>query len=117
MFFSSIKEINRLIHEECDTSTIEKNWCSQNLLEKKIYRKENLKKCTSFVDWKGTRYIHGKVYFGIIAFSCLLSTKHCLRFVLIRFTQEIKGFYLSSLENEVDFRDVMNVSPNIWAKN
>ena len=33
------------------------------------------------------------------------------------FFREIKGFYQSSLGNEVDFRDIMNVSPNILAKN
>ena len=30
--------------------------------------------------------------------------------------REIKGFYQSSLGKEVDFRDIMNVSPNILAK-
>ena len=61
-------------------------------------------------------YIRGNVYFGIIAFSCLSSTKPCLRFLLICFAREIKGFYRSSLGNEVDFRDIMNVSLNISAK-
>ena len=37
--------------------------------------KENLKKCCSFEEQKGTRYIWRNVYFGIIALSCLLSTK------------------------------------------
>ena len=32
------------------------------------------------------------------------------------FARKIKGFYQSSLGNEVDFRDIMNVSPNILAK-
>ena len=76
-----------------------------------------MKKCTSFEEQKGTRYIRGNVYFGIIVFSCLSSTKPCLRFLLICFAREIKGFYQSSLGNEVDFRDIMNVSPNILAKN
>ena len=80
-------------------------------------RKENLKKCTSFEEQKGTRYIRGNVYFGIIVFSCLSSTKPCLRFLLICFARDIKGFYQSSLENEVDFTNIMNVSPNILAKN
>ena len=83
----------------------------------KISWKGNLKKCTSFEEQKGTRYIQGNVYFGIIVFSCLSSTKPCLRFLLICFAREIKGFYQSSLGNEVDFRDIMNVSPNILAKN
>ena len=63
------------------------------------------------------RYIRGNVYFGIIVFRCLLSTKSCLRFLLICFDQEIRGFYQSSLGNDVDFTDIMNVSPNILAKN
>ena len=45
------------------------------LVGKEISRKESLKKCTSFEEQKGTRYIRGKVYFGIIVFSCLSSTK------------------------------------------
>ena len=31
--------------------------------------------------------------------------------------REIENFYQSSLGNEVDFRDIMNISPNIVAKN
>ena len=33
------------------------------------------------------------------------------------FAQDIKGFYQSSLGNEVDFGDIMKVSPNIFAIN
>ena len=65
----------------------------------------------------GTRYIRGNVHFGIILFSCLLSTKLCLRYFLDCFVWEIKGFYQSSLLNEVDFKDIMNVSLNMLAKN
>ena len=36
-----------------------------------------MKKCTSFEEQKGTRYIWGNVYFGIIVFSWLSSTKLC----------------------------------------
>ena len=39
---------------------------------------------------------------------------HFFQFVLLR---RKKGFYQSSLENEVDFRDIMNISPNILTKN
>ena len=80
-------------------------------------RKENLKKCTSFKEQEGTRHIRGNVYFGINVFSCLSSTKPYLRFLLICFVREIKGFYQSSLGNEVNFTDIMNVSSNILAKN
>ena len=80
-------------------------------------RKENLKKCTSFEEQKGTKYIKENVYFGIIIFSCHSSAKPCLRFCFICLAQEIKGFYHNSLGNEVDFRDIMNVSPIMLAKN
>ena len=72
-----------------------------------------MKKCTSFEEQKVTRYIRE----NIIVFSYLSATKLCLRFLLNCFVREIKGFYQSSLGNEVDFGDIMNVSPNILAKN
>ena len=87
------------------------------LVEKEISWKENLTKCTSFEAQKGTMCILKNVYFGVIVFSCLSSTKQCLRFLLIYFAREIRGFYQSSLGNEVDFKDIMNVSQNILAKN
>ena len=69
-----------------------------------------MKKCTSFEEQKGRRYIRGNFYFGIIVFSCLLPTNLCLRFLSVCFAREIKSFYQSSLGNEVDFRDIMSVS-------
>ena len=71
----------------------------------------------SFEEQKGARYIQENVYFGIIILSCLSLIKSCLRLLLNCFVREIKGFYQSSLGNEVDFCDIMNVSPNILAKN
>ena len=73
-------------------------------------------KYTSFEEQKGTRHNRGNAYFGIIIFGCPLPTKPCLRFPLISFVREIKGFYQSSLRNEVDFWDIMNVFPNTSAK-
>ena len=99
---------------------------SNILLEKLIFsnlrfsrkeRKEILKKWTDFEVQNGTCYIRGSFYFGIIVFSFLSSSKLCLRFSLICFTQEIKGFYQNSLGNEIDFMHIMNVSSNILAKN
>ena len=75
--------------------------------------KEHLRKCISFEEQKGTRYIWENVYFGIIIFSCLLSTKLCLRCLLNCFVWDIKGFYQSSLWNEINFRDILNVSPKL----
>ena len=88
-----------------------------NVLKSSIFWIENLKKCSSFKEQKGTRYIPGNVYFGIIIFSCLSSTNLCLKFLLIYFARWIKGFYQSCLGNKVDFTDIMNVSPNILVKN
>ena len=76
-----------------------------------------MKKCTSFEGEKGTRHIQGNVCFGIIVFIFLSSSKPCLGFLLICFAREIKCFYQSSLGNNVDFRDIMNVSPSILPKN
>ena len=107
---SLIKEINRSVkhllcyYEKLTFSKLQFNW------------EENLKKCTAFEEQKGTRYICINVYFGIIIFSFLSSTKSYLKFLLICFDWEIEGFYQSSLENEFDFTDIMNVSPNILAK-
>ena len=69
--------------------------------------------------WRAKRHkiYSGKRLFWHIIFSCLSSTKLCLRFLLYYFFREIKGFYQSSFGNEIDFRDVINVSPNILAKN
>ena len=76
------------------------------LVAKVISQKENLNKCNSFEEQKCTRHIQGNIHFGIILFSCSLSTKICLRFVLICFAWKIKTSYQSSLGNEVDFIDI-----------
>ena len=54
MFLNSVKGINRLILKRMSNIYYcEKR--SQNLLEKKTSRKENLKICTSFEEQKGRR--------------------------------------------------------------
>ena len=113
MFFSLIKEINRSVSK--GMSSI---YYSEKLTFSKFLfsRKENLKKCTSFKEQKGTSYIRGNVYFDITVLGCLSSTKACLRFYLICFAREIEGFYQSSIADEFDFRDIMDVSSNIFAK-
>ena len=80
-----------------------------------ILKTEN--KCTNFAEQKGTRYIRGERLYLHYRLSLLSSAKLCLRFLLKYFVREIKGFYQSFLENEVNFRDMMNVSLNISAKN
>ena len=84
MFFSSIKEINRLIRKtDVLKTTIFSDGKFEEILEEQ----------------KGS-YIRGNVYFGIIVFSCLSSTKSFLRFLLICFNREIKYFY-QKLGNEM----------------
>ena len=75
-----------------------------------------MKKCASFEEQKVTRYIQGNIHFGIILFSCLLSAKVWLRFVLISFVQKIKSFYQSSLGNKVDFMDIWTFPQISWLK-
>ena len=92
--------------KECQTFTIKNNWRSPNFdfLGKKI--------------WKKVPAISGETF--VLALSS--SAVFCLQirvsdFFLICFSPEVKGFYQSSFENEVDFTILMNVSPNILAKN
>ena len=79
--------------------------------------KENLKKCADFEEEKGRRHILGNIFFGTVVFSCFSFAKQYVRFLLIYVPREIKGFYQSSLGNEVDYTNIMNVSQNILAKN
>ena len=57
--------------------------------------KENVKKCTSFEEQKGTRYIWGNIYFGIIVFNSLSFKKLCLEFLFICFALEILLDFMS----------------------
>ena len=91
-------------------------WIKLTFSKFRFSPKKNLKKCTNFEEQKGRRHIRGNVYICIIVFSCLSSTKLCLRFLLNCFVREIKGFYQSSFWNKVDFRDIISVSLNILAK-
>ena len=101
-----------------------------NLLKHLLLRKTDIRKTcrkTKFLGkkiWRNALALKSKkvqgiiyVYFGIIIFNCLSSPNSCLKFPLNSFFGGIKGFYQSFLGNEVDFRDIMNVSPNILAKN
>ena len=89
-------------------------------LKTRFPRKGNLKKCPSFEEQNGTRYILGNIYFEIIVVSCLLFTKPCLRFIIICFARQKKGFYQISWGNEVDFTyfaDMIKVFPKISPQN
>ena len=106
-FFSSIIEINRLITKGVSNIYY---WEKLTFSKLSFYLEKKMKKWISFGEQKGRIYIRGNVYLGIIVFSCLSSTKPCLRFLLICFVREVKAFYQSSLGNKVDFTDIMNVT-------
>ena len=57
------------------------------MLEKKISQKENLKKCITFEEQKGTRYIQGNIYFWHYSSSRhpLRSIKHFLAKIHLQF--------------------------------
>ena len=118
-YISSIKETNWLRNKGMHVHLF---YVFKHLQLRKTYRKneflgKKIRRNALALKSKKVQSISGKVYFGIIIFSCLSSTKLCLRFLLNCFVQEIKGFYQSSIGNEVYFRDIMNISPNILAKN
>ena len=102
---------NVLKHLLFSKTDVRKTCRKSKFLEKKISRSALALKS------KKVQVIPDNVHFGIIIFSCFSSSKSCLRFLLNCFVREIKGFYQSYLRNEVDFGDIMNVSPNIFAKN
>ena len=62
MFFSSIKEINRLIIKGMSNIYYEEQLTFSKL---RFSWEKNFKKRTSFEEQKGARYIWGNVYFGI----------------------------------------------------
>ena len=99
MFFSSVKEMNRLISKGMlniyywQKPTFSKLWFSQkkNALERNPLALKSK---------KIKRLIQGNIYFGIIVFGRLSFKKPCLRFPSICFVQEIKGFYWFHWQNE-----------------
>ena len=58
-----------------------------------------------------------KLILALLSSTAIRLQNRFLRILLLCSTRGIKGFYQSSLRNEVDFRDLMNVSLNILAKN
>ena len=116
--FIPTKETNVLINKRmCVLLSVREKLTFSKLVGKVHSSERKFEEITGFEEQKGTRYIREDVHFGIIIFSFLSFTKPCLMFLLNCFVREIKSFYQISLGNEVDFRDIMNVFPNILAKN
>ena len=99
MLFSSIKEINRLLSKgiyvllfdvfnRCYLVQLKINrliskgmsniyyWEKRKFSKLWFSWKENLNKCTSFEDQKGTRYIWGNVKFGILSSAVFRLQNH-----------------------------------------
>ena len=115
MFFS--KEMNRLISKGMSNIYYWEKLTFSKLVGKVNFSERRFEEMHYLWRAKSTRYLRGNFYFGIIALICLSSTKPYLRFLLICFALEIKGFYQSSWGNEFDVRNIMNVSPDNLAKN
>ena len=107
---SSTKEISTLIWK-CQIFAIEKNWRSQNLdfLGKKIRRNALTLKS------KKVQGIFGGTFIFALSSSVVFRLQNFASDFF--FAWEIKEFYQSSFENEVDFRYIMNVSVNMLARN
>ena len=95
----------------CQTFTIKKNWRSQKLLGKKV--------------WRNALALKSKKVKGILRETLILALSFSDVFRLQNHVSDLffdlvcsgkKGFYQSSLGNEVDFMDIMNVFPNIYLK-
>ena len=71
------------------------------LLGKKIWRNALALK------GKKVQGIFGKTFYVALLSSAVFRQQDCLRFFLNCFFREIKGFYQSSLGDEVDFREIM----------
>ena len=88
-------------------------WEKQTFSKLRFCRKENLKKRTSFEEQKGTRYIQRLFWHYCLHLSSFYKTLSQISFNLFCSGDKRQ----SSLVNEVDFTEIMNVSPNILAKN
>ena len=65
---------------------------------------------------KKVQGIFEKTFILALLSSAVFRLQNLVSFLLNCFVWDIKGFFQSSLGNEVDFRDMI-VSPNILAKN
>ena len=82
--------------------------------------KDNLRKRPNALTLKSKKIkgTFGGTFILALSSSAVFGLQNCVSdFFCIVLFEGIKGFYQSSLGNEVDFRDIMNVSPNILAKN
>ena len=111
MFFSYIKEINKLISKGMSNIYY---WEKLTFSRLPFSWKKNWRNALALKKVQG---IFGWTFNLALSSSAVFFLQNSVSdYFLIRFALEIKGFYQSSLGNVVDFTDVMNVSPNILAK-
>ena len=90
MLFSSDKEINRLMSK--GISNIYEKLTFSNL---RFSRKENLKKCTSFVKCKKVQGIFGETFILTLLSSAVFRLQTVSQiFFLICFAREIKSLFI-----------------------
>ena len=93
------------------TDVLKTCWKSK-FLRKKVWRN-----ALPFCKSKKVQCIFWETFISALLSSAVFRLRNCRRFLVNCFAREIKGFYRSSLGNEIDFMDVMKVSPNILDKN
>ena len=82
----------------------------------KFLRKENWRNALALKKKKAQGKF-GKTFMLRLLSKLFFVQKTCLIFLLNYFVSKIKGFYQSSLGNEIEFREIMNVSQISWLKN
>ena len=100
-----VNRIKQLKYRKPEKECERKTFCESSLFQKNQSNEQST--------WRNALSLKNKKVQGTFGETF---TKPCLRCLLICFAREMKDFYQSSLENEVDFRDIMNVSQNILAK-
>ena len=73
--------------------------------------------CDMIKTYSQVQDIFRKTFILGLLSSVVFRLQNCISDFFKLFYYEIKGFYQSSLGNETDYRDIMNVFPNILAKN
>ena len=111
MFFylMFLKDVLNKWVKKCQTFTTEKNWRSQNLLEKYFSEIQFLGKEI----WRNALALKSKKVKVILGKAFLVLTSSAV----FRLLNCVSDFYESSLGNEIDCRTIMDVSPDILDKN
>ena len=108
MFFSLVKEINRLISKGMPIHLLLRKTGVLKTCWKRTFLRKKIQRNTPALKSKKVQCIFGKTLILVL----LSSAVFCLQNPVSNFF----CFSQSFLENEVNFMDIMKVSPNILAK-